>query len=334
MNNKTFKIAIVGCGSISYNHLHALASLDNVEVAALCDVRPERAEKRKEEFSLDAKIYTDYSQMLDCEKLDAVHIATPHNLHAWMTISALKKDINVFLEKPIAISNDEIEQLLQAEKDSKARVCVCFQNRFNPATLIAKKIAEDDGGAIAAYGSVFWYRGVPYYTESGWRGKYETEGGGVMINQAIHTLDLLCCYLGKPETVTATTANHHLKGIIEVEDSCEGVIKFEGGKHANFYATTSFEGRDSTTVFLVTKNHKIEICGANIYLDGEKLTDPTLVNEFCGKECYGNGHQYLIKKFYESMANGEEMPVPLCDSTYALKILLAAYKSNDTETKI
>ena len=334
MNNNIFKIALVGCGSISYNHLRTLAALENVKVVALCDIRPERAEKRNQEFSLDAKIYEDYSLMLECEELVAIHITTPHYLHAPMTIAALKKNINVFLEKPIAINNEEIEQLLKAEQESDGKVCVCFQNRFNPSTLIAEKIANDDGGAIAAYGSVFWYRSAPYYTESGWRGTYATEGGGVMINQAIHTIDLLCYYLGKPETVTATIANHHLKGIIEVEDTCEGVISFEGGKHANFYATTSFEGKDSTTVFLVTKNHKIQISGANLYVDGDKFDDPALVKDFCGKECYGNGHQYLIARFYEALANGEEMPVPLSDSIYALKILLAAYKSKDTETKI
>ena len=334
METKKYKVALIGCGSIAPNHLGALAAIDNVEVVALCDVLPERAEKRRGEFAPDAKIYTDYEEMLNCEELDAVHIATPHYLHAPMAIEALKKDINVFLEKPVCINLQQLDELLSAEKSSKGKVCVCFQNRFNPSTVIAKRLAEADGGVRSAYGSVFWYRSEPYYTKSGWRGSYATEGGGVMINQAIHTIDLLCEFIGKPVSVTATKANHHLKGIIEVEDTREGVINFEDGRHANFYATTSFEGKDATTVFLVTKNHTIHIQYSAVYYDGVKIDDPSLVADFCGKECYGNGHKYLIAKFYETLAQGGEMPVALSDATYAIKVLLAAYRSNDEEVEI
>ena len=97
--SKKVKIAIVGCGVISYNHLFSLVELDDVEITALCDVIPEKAQKRKEEFSLDSKIYTDYNTLLKSEKLDAIHICTPHHLHASMTTDALKYGINVFLEK-------------------------------------------------------------------------------------------------------------------------------------------------------------------------------------------------------------------------------------------
>lgn len=331
---KNFNVALVGCGTISHNHLRAIANVPFVNVVALCDINTEKAEKRKQEYGLNSKIYDNYETMLNSEKLDAVHIATPHYLHADMTVSALQKDINVFLEKPICINNEQIDKLLIAEKNSRASVCVCFQNRFNPSTVIAKRIADEDGGVKAAYGSIFWYRNEKYYTESGWRGTYETEGGGVMINQAIHTVDLLCRFLGTPSSVIATKANHHLKGVIEVEDTCEGIIFFEGGKRGNFYMTTSFEGKDSTTLYLVTEHHTIQIQNSNIYVDGDKVEDPTLVKDFFGKECYGNGHMYLIEKFYFALRDGKAMPVTLESSQYALKVLLAAYESNDSEVKL
>ena len=104
-----------------------------------------------------------------------------------------------------------VNQMIEAEKNSKGIVCVCFQNRLNPSTILAKKLIEEDGGARCAYGAIFWFRGASYYTESGWRGKMETEGGGVMINQAIHTIDLMCQILGVPRSVCATVSNHHLK---------------------------------------------------------------------------------------------------------------------------
>ena len=334
MNNKIFKVALVGCGSIASNHLKALADNESVKVVALCDIKPERAERRRAEFAPEATIYESFDEMLEKEELDVIHIATPHYLHSPMAIAALDKNINVFLEKPICINLQQLDELLAAEARSEGSVCVCFQNRFNPSTIIARRLADEDGGVLSAYGSVFWYRNEPYYTKSGWRGSYATEGGGVMINQAIHTIDLLCEFIGKPVSVIATKSKHHLKDIIEVEDSCEGIINFENGKHANFYATTSFEGKDATTVYLVTKNHTIQIQYSAVYYDGEKVEDPSLVADFCGKECYGNGHKYLIAKFYEALACGDPMPVDLKDATYAIKVLLAAYRSNDQETEI
>ena len=333
--DKNFKIALVGCGAIAPNHLRAIKSIPYVEVVALCDLNKEKAEKRKAEYELDCKIYTDFDEMLNNEALDSVHIATPHYLHAPMTIKALKRGINVFLEKPMCISVEEITEIIDAEKNSNASVCVCFQNRFNPSTILAERIANEDGGVKSAFGSVFWYRDEKYYTNSGWRGKWATEGGGVMINQAIHTLDLLCYYLGKPDSVMATVANHHLKDVIEVEDSAEGVITFENGKKANFYTTTAFEGRDATILYLVTeKKRRIQLQYSAVYVDGEKIDDPTLDSNFVGKECYGNGHTYLIANYYDALKNKKPMPVTLESAQYALRILLASYKSKNNETKI
>lgn len=330
-----YKVALVGCGTIAPNHLRALKSIPYVRIVALCDINSEKAEKRKSEYELDCQIYTDFDSMLESEKLDSVHIATPHYLHAPMTVKALKKGINVFLEKPMCISCEEIAEIMKAESESSAKVCVCFQNRFNPSTILAERIAKEDGGVKSAFGSVFWYRDEKYYTNSGWRGKFATEGGGVMINQAIHTLDLLCYYLGKPESVMATVANHHLKDIIEVEDSAEGIITFDNGKKANFYTTTSFDGRDATILYLVTeKKRRIQLQYSAVYVDGEKVEDPSLVSDFIGKECYGNGHMYLIENYYDALKNNKEMPVTLESAQYALRILLASYKSNNEETKI
>ena len=331
---KIFNVALVGCGAVSKNHLTALYKNDSVKIIALCDVRRERAEEKAREFAPDAKIYTSYSEMLSCEELDAVHITTPHYLHAPMAEEALLKGINVFLEKPMCISLDEIDRLLKIEEKSSGRITVCFQNRFNPATFVAHRIADEDGGVISAYGSVFWSRDDKYYTGSDWRGKRTTEGGGAMINQAIHTIDLLCEFLGQPVSVCATTANHHLKSIIDIEDSCEGIITFESGARACFYATTAMQHYDATTLFLVTKNHKIEIRDNRLYLDGEHIDEGRDHENYVTKACYGNAHGTLIDSFYAALISGAEMPVTLESAANALRILLAAYRSNDTEVRI
>ena len=329
---KIFNVALVGCGTISYNHLTALSKLENVNVVALCDIKSEKAEARRDEFKLDCKIYTDYYEMLEELPLDAVHVTTPHYLHAPMTIAALKKDIYVCLEKPMCINREEIAALLEAESNSKASVTVSFQTRYNKANMIAKKIAEEDG-IVSAYCSNFWQRTNEYYTESGWRGAYATEGGGVMINQAIHNIDHLIGLLGKPIALYATKSNHKHKGIIEVEDTCEGMVEFENGLIGNFYATNAFTGASRTSIFVKTTNHMLEIRNNKLFID-DKLVEDDDASAFLGKEVYGNGHVILIKKFYEAIETGAEMPITLESAQWALRLLLAAYESNDERTLI
>ena len=333
MKKKQFRVALVGCGTIALNHFMALGHVDGAKVIALCDIKPERCAAYIDQFGFEAKVYTDYIEMLDTEKPDAVHITTPHYLHAEMTVAALERGIDVFLEKPMCISTDEIARILEAEKKSTARVCVSFQNRFLTAVREALRIVEEDGGALGGNFCVFWERTEKYYTESGWRGSYATEGGGVMINQAIHSIDMLTLFLGKPVSVCATKSNHHLKGIIEVEDSCEGVIEFEGGKKANFYATTSAGVRDHTALTVMTKNHTVRIEPPELYIDGNHIPFEKEIAAV-GKQCYGNGHYKIIPMFYDAIENGKEMPVTAESAQYAVRILLTAYKSNDEKTII
>ena len=208
-------------------------------------------------------------------------------------------------------------------------MCVCFQNRFNPATIYAKELCDKDGGAIAAYGSLFWERNEAYYNSDAWRGKAATEGGDVMITQAIHTIDLLCYFLENPKKVCATKANHSLKGIIEVEDTCEGVIEFEGGKRGNFYATNAFKKFDSQTIMILTENHRFEIRNFELYVDGSAVDLKSVHPPALGKACYGHGHKDVIDLFYSSIIDGTPSPVIAESAQYALRILLAAYESGD-----
>ena len=255
---KCFRVGIIGLGAISNNHIRSLKSLDGVELCAICDINPEKIVKKMVEHALTANTYTDYKEMLAAERLDAVHILTPHYLHAPMCVYALEHGVDVFLEKPMGISYEDIESIRSAEQRSGHRVCVCFQNRFNQNTAMTKKLLEEDGGAISAYATVIWNRDAEYYARDDWRGKWETEGGGVMINQAIHTLDLLCQFLGKPISLKASCQNHHLDSVIEVEDMCEGMVTFEGDCRCVFYTTTAFDGGNVTTIYLKTKKLNIQ----------------------------------------------------------------------------
>ena len=331
---KRLRVGIIGLGAISNTHIRSLQMLSDIEICAICDINEKRLEDKKTTYALSCPTYTDYTEMIDKEHPDAVHVLTPHYLHAPMTVYALKHGVNVFLEKPMGISYEDIEQIQKAEEESGKRVCVCFQNRFNPATLLAKKAIEEDGGVTSAYATVIWNRDASYYASDAWRGRWETEGGGVMINQAIHTLDLLCQFLGKPLSLKATCQNHHLKEIIEVEDMCEGVVTFEGGVHSVFYATTAFEGGNVTTVYLKTKNHTIQLQNEALFIDNILQSFDENHLPYYGKMCYGKGHPELISRFYEALRSQGEMPVNTESSQYALRLLLSAYKSEGKEILI
>ena len=331
--NRKFKVALIGCGVISDNHISALTSIDNVEIVAIADIDTAKPEAKIKKYGLNCRIYSDYIEMLDKEEPNAVHVLTPHYLHTEMTIEALSRDINVFLEKPLCIKREDVEKIINAEKQSKAKVCVSFQTRYNETVKLAKRIAEEDGGVKNAYATVVWNRNDNYYAQGEWRGKWETEGGGVMINQAIHTLDLLGIFLGIPKNVQAVCSKLRHSDAIEVEDSCECIIDYDSGKSAIVYATTNFQGYDSTMLHVETKNHTIEIREPNIYVDGHPL-EIEKSDSYIGKKCYGSGHSMLIEDFYNSLEREKDVPVPVTQAQYAVRIILAAYKSNGKITSI
>ena len=230
---KVFRVAVVGCGAICANHISGILAAGQ-KICALCDVNSDAASSIAEKFTLDTNIYTDYIGMLDSEHPDSVHICTPHYLHATMCIEALKRGINVLCEKPLCISIDDLGQIIKTAHESDAQLGVCLQNRYEPAIIRLHELAGDD--PKGALGVVSWNRDEKYYASGEWRGKWVTEGGGVMINQAIHTLDLLQWICGMPEYVTAHVSNDSLKGVIEVEDTASALFECKGGKRINFFA--------------------------------------------------------------------------------------------------
>ncbi len=329
---KIFRVAVVGCGAISENHILPLSERKDVEIVALVDVKTDRAEEKRAQYAPDAHVYADYATMLEKEKPDAVHICTPHYLHASMAIEAMERGIAVFLEKPLAIRDEEIDRLLETERRTNARVCVSFQNRFLPRTQELLRLVEAHGGAKGCFGQVVWDRDEQYYLESGWRGFYATEGGGVMINQAIHTLDLALLLLGEPTELEATTANRHLRGKIEVEDTCELFARFEGDRQLLFYATTAHKRSIPVsletvcadgTVFILRDQDLYEQVGP----DCRPLPLPPLPTWLVGKPDWGVGHPLIIKRFYDALQNGGEMPITLTSASRAVRTLLRAYRA-------
>ena len=328
MKNNKLCAGLVGCGTIAPVHLAALRNL-GVEVVALCDVKAERAEKLRATYAEGARLFTDLAEMLkEAPEIDVLHICVPHYLHTPMAITALEAGKHVFMEKPVGISEEDVARLAAAEKAAKGKLCVCFQNRYNDSTVAMDALVEKYGKPIGCRAFVNWTRDAAYYTESGWRGAYATEGGGVMINQAIHTLDLMLRYMGKPLSLSATTANHHLKGVIEVEDTCELFLRFENGGIGNFYATNSYVSNASIIMELTFPGHAVSFIGDKVYDNGEPVALAVNNAQTVGKSYWGKSHEILISRFYSAVEKDEPTPVSLSSGALSLSVLLAAYRSH------
>lgn len=325
------RVAIIGLGAISVNHIFALKKA-NQEIVAICDIDEKKAIDANLREGLNAKVYTDYKEMLGVEKVDSVHICTPHYLHAEMIIYALSKNINVLCEKPLAINLEQLSEIKKAVSSSSAVLGVCQQNRYNLSSVKVKELIEGEE-VISASGQLVWDRDEAYYKSGEWRGKWSTEGGGVMINQALHTLDLLQWFTGFPKYVTAKISNDSLKGVIEVEDTAYGLFELESGARFTMTATNASKYSFPVQIMLATKSKEIIILDNNtLMVNGEIVKEEG--KEVVGKAVWGASHTTLVKDYYDKLKSGEKFPIDFSEAEKVVKLILAMYRSKGEKIEI
>lgn len=322
------KTGIIGCGAISRVHAEALLKLENVSLAAVCDIDEKKAREAAEKYG--CKMYTDYKSMLD--EVDAVHLCLPHYLHAPVAIECLKAGKAVLSEKPMSIDYKDAEMMVKTAEETGCLLQVIFQNRLNDGSVLVKKCLDDGslGSVKCARAVVTWKRRADYYASSDWKGRWDKEGGGVVINQAIHTLDLMRWFMGSEvKQVSAAMANRKIPEI-EVEDTAEGIITFENGAEGLFYLTNSY-GTDAP-VYLELMCEKgtavINGCDAAVtYNDGRTLkSDSCEENGIEGKSYWGNSHKKQIENFYNCLEKGEELLIPVSEALKTQKMICMIYE--------
>ena len=183
--------AVIGAGAIHRCHVNALRQIPNVALRALVDI--DSVKGLTLAMAYQCRFYQDYREMLLDDAIDVVHICTPHFEHKRMILAALAAGKHVFCEKPVGMNSSEFGDIVQAVDQSPGLLGVCYQNRLNPTSLrIRQELSEGGLGKMLGMKAVLtWSRSGAYYTESPWRGRLATEGGSLLINQAIHTLDLM-----------------------------------------------------------------------------------------------------------------------------------------------
>lgn len=325
-----FHAAIIGYGNIGPNHAAGLKSAQFADLCAICDIQADRADKGAAQHGCRA-VY-DFFDVLKDPSIDAVHICTPHYLHKDMAVQALGAGKHVVLEKPLAMNKAELKELAKAAAQSKSKVCVMFQNRKNHAVRVLKEIKDSEklGRLRAISGFMTWDRDEAYYAADAWRGKWATEGGGVLINQAVHLLDLMT-YIGGPvASVKASISNKRLTDVIEVEDTADALLFYESGMRGCFYATNAY---GLTTPFQLTAEfeHGSIRYSDNFLYEIKNGEAPRIIagndQNAPGKSCWGAGHAVVIDEFYTALEQGTDQYLSFDTGIGTSQLLFSIYES-------
>ena len=300
---KKYRVCVIGCGVIAPNHIKPLLENEATELVAVCDIVEARAKARAELGN--CAYYTDYHKMLEELRPDAVHLCLPHYLHSPVAIDCMRAGADVLCEKPMDVSYETALRMKEVSEETGRRLGVIFQNRYNAeneAIYTALRSGEM-GKLIALRGEVCWRRDQNYYDSGDWRSDYVTAGGGVIINQAIHTLDLLRYFADSPVCEVRATVSHHGDTKAEVEDTAEGLICFENGTRALFYfSINNFEDED-IRVTIKCENARVESRAGDCcihFKDGHDVhvNDAEHAKDAGAKACYGSSHAIQIADFY------------------------------------
>ena len=235
----TRKIAIVGAGVIGRMHGVVVSQLgDRLDLVAVVDPVAERAQEVVDAHG--GRPYASLAEALTSTEIDVVAVCTPTGLHGVLAIEALAAGKDVIIEKPAEITVERTDEIIAAQQASGRLVTVISQHRFDPATEVTiEAIAKGELGRLTSgIASIDWWRGQSYYDSGDWRGTWELDGGGALMNQGVHTIDLLVATLGRPVEVFAYTGTlAHER--IEVEDVAVGVVRFESGALGVLHASTA-----------------------------------------------------------------------------------------------
>ncbi len=230
------RFGIVGCGVIGQIHAEAINGLPGAQLVAVADSVPEQTHKLAQKYQVRA--YDSLPEMLESEELDVVDVCTPSGLHGAQAIQVMRAGRHVIVEKPMEIRRDRIEEMLQVQRETGRKMAVISQHRFDPASIQVRKLVEEGafGRLVMGNAAIPWWRSQQYYDSGAWRGTWELDGGGILMNQSIHSIDLLQWLMGPVKSLYAFTDT--LVHRMETEDVAVAVLRFANGALGTIAATT------------------------------------------------------------------------------------------------
>ncbi|MGE5598993.1 MAG: Gfo/Idh/MocA family protein [Bacteroidota bacterium] len=336
------RFAIVGCGVIYPSHAAAILAQPDAELAAVCDIVPERARAAGEKHGVDW--YTDYSEMLGRKDLDAIAICTPSGLHGRQAIEAMRAGKHVVVEKPMDITLPAVDEMRRTQKETGRQLAVISQHRWDQGVRTVKRLLDEGRfGRLAMINCyTHWYRSQAYYDSGDWRGTYALDGGGALMNQSIHYIDLLRWLGGPLESLTAYCAT--LTHRIEVEDTATACVRFASGALGAIQGTTSaYPGLSTRLEVYGSEGSAVIVADRLVHLhlasDPDRKADPdapasTGAGAADPASIYGEGHKAQYADFLAALQGGGKPLVDGDEGRHAVAIILAIYEAARTGREV
>lgn len=333
------KYALIGCGRIATNHVKAVVN-NGLEFAAVCDCFPENMESllAKHGLEKDASIarYTDYKKMIGEVQPELVGIATESGIHAEVALFCIDHGVNCIIEKPIAMSIEDADEIIRRSEEKGVKVSACHQNRFNVAVQETRKALEAGRFGKLSHGSVHvrWNRNQNYYDQAPWRGKWASDGGALM-NQCIHGIDLLRWMFGDEVDEVYGVTRQQFHHYLEAEDLGMAVVKFKNGAVATIEGTTNVYPQNlEETLYIFGEKGTVKIGGKSTNnIDVWDFADETNKDSAnknlkeATSNVYGNGHTSLYADVIDAIEKDRKPYVDAVAGRNALEMVLAIYES-------
>lgn len=332
------KYGLIGCGRIAPNHIKA-ALANGLEIVAICDILQQSMNELLEQFNLQnegIKCYTDYKKMIEENDFELISIATESGIHAKIALYCIDKGINIIIEKPIAMTIKDADEIVKRSEEKSVKVSACHQNRFNISVNEMKKAIDAGRFGKLSHGSVHirWNRDKEYYDSAKWRGTWEKDGGALM-NQCIHGIDLLRWSFGNEIDEVYGATRKQLHDYIEAEDIGMAVVKFKNGVIATIEGTTNvYPNNLEETLYVFGETGTVKLGG----MSANKIDVWNFADEIAGdsenkslneqtSNVYGNGHTSLYKNMINAIETDTKPYVDAIAGRNALELVLAIYKS-------
>ena len=322
------KAAIIGLGDISFVHLDAIASNPEIKLAAVCDLDKELRSRAPE----GVPFYADYREMVRVEQPDVVHVCLPHYLHYPVSKDLVEMGVNVFCEKPLALNIAQAEEFAALEAaHPEVKIGICLQNRLNETTVELKRPIDSGeyGKVTGIRGFVPWYRAPEYYAVKPWRGTWEYAGGGSMINQSLHTLDLLYYLAGDVDRLHAVVGQLNDYGI-EVEGDIIARMEFANGARGLFFATNNNWTNESVQIRVAMEKGVFHIEDNTLY----QINPDSSREVICKaprlegiKFYYGASHSKMVELFRQAVETGGDNYVHARDAVMVIRLMDTIFKS-------
>ncbi len=334
------KYALIGCGRVAANHLKAALN-NNLEIVAVCDINSDCIDSLLIKYDLDnlsISKYTDYKQMLsEHPEIELVAIATNSGSHADIALDCIDCNKNIVIEKPIALSIKEADEIIRRSQEKNVVVSVSHQNRFNLAIQkLYKAVKAGRFGKIShAAVTVRWNRNKSYYEQADWRGTWANDGGCLM-NQCIHAIDLLIWLLSDNVESVYGVIKRQLHDYIECEDLGMAVLTFKNGIVATIEGTTNVYPKNlEESICIFGEKGTVKIGGTSVnnieiwnFADEDESDEHNKVLEEPSNNVYGNGHTSLYADVIDSIKKHRKPYIDASAGRNAVEIVLAIYKSS------